>query len=85
MYGNPGCRRSFSVEKVKCWDSLDEQAENNDDKDDTRAYGASGGKVIIDRETKIGYSPETPYFHPFLTAMRYAVLFEAAEAGQADS
>jgi ABC-2 type transport system ATP-binding protein len=29
--------------------------------------GLSGGKVIIDRETKIGYSPETPYFHPFLT------------------
>ena len=26
----------------------------------------SGGKVIIDRNTKIGYSPETPYFHPFL-------------------
>jgi ABC-2 type transport system ATP-binding protein len=29
--------------------------------------GLSGGKVIIDRNIKIGYSPETPYFHPFLT------------------
>ena len=27
----------------------------------------SGGKVIIDRDIKIGYSPETPYFHLFLT------------------
>lgn len=27
----------------------------------------SGGKVLIDRNTKTGYSPETPYFHPFLT------------------
>jgi ABC-2 type transport system ATP-binding protein len=27
----------------------------------------SGGKVLIDSKTKIGYSPETPFFHPFLT------------------
>ncbi|NLK86095.1 MAG: ABC transporter ATP-binding protein [Clostridiaceae bacterium] len=27
----------------------------------------TGGDVTIDRETRIGYSPETPYFHPFLT------------------
>jgi len=36
--------------------------------------GLTGGKVIIDKNTKIGYSPETPYFHPFLTgyeAMRF--------------
>lgn len=27
----------------------------------------TGGDVTIDRDTRIGYSPETPYFHPFLT------------------
>lgn len=29
--------------------------------------GLTGGNVLIDKNTKIGYSPETPYFHPFLT------------------
>ncbi len=32
----------------------------------------TGGDVTIDSETRIGYSPETPYFHPFLTG--YEVL-----------
>lgn len=29
--------------------------------------GLTGGNVTIDKKTRIGYSPETPYFHPFLT------------------
>ncbi len=27
----------------------------------------TAGNVEMDKETRIGYSPETPYFHPFLT------------------
>ena len=29
--------------------------------------GLTSGNVVLNRETRIGYSPETPYFHPFLT------------------
>ncbi len=32
----------------------------------------TGGNVAMDKDTRIGYSPETPYFHPFLTG--YEVL-----------
>ncbi len=34
--------------------------------------GQTGGNVVIDKEIRIGFSPETPYFHPFLTG--YEVL-----------
>ncbi len=35
----------------------------------------SGGSVLIDKETRIGYSPETPFFHPFLTGYEVMLFY----------
>lgn len=35
----------------------------------------SSGEIVMDRKVKIGYSPETPYFHTFLTGSEVMMFF----------
>lgn len=39
----------------------------------------SGGKITIEEGKKIGYSPETPYFPPYLTAMEVMSYYAGIE------
>ena len=42
---------------------------------DTRLVKKEAGTVTVPTHTTIGYSPETPYFPPFLTAMEVLVYY----------
>ena len=39
----------------------------------------SSGEIVIEEGTKIGYSPETPYFPPYLTAMEVMSYYAGIE------
>ena len=45
----------------------------------------SSGNITIKNGAKVGYSPETPYFPPYLTAMEVMKYYAGIEAGKAAS